>query len=137
MRTVDRLILTLALDFTNANKSHLVTPPSPLPWMPTMNTQFDCRRRRTAAGVAAFLTAALFSLASPAKADEPRGFLETVKKHATLTSTVPENGDQNPYAIVVAPVCNTQRWVMFPFASSNCSALLSPRKVSVSWRMTC
>ncbi len=39
-----------------------------------------------------------------AAADEPRGFLETVKKHVTLTSTVPDNGDQNPYAIVVAPV---------------------------------
>jgi hypothetical protein len=37
-------------------------------------------------------------------ADDARGFLETVKRHTTLTSTVPENGDQNPYAIVVAPV---------------------------------
>jgi hypothetical protein len=37
-------------------------------------------------------------------ADESRSFLETIKKHQTLTSTVPENGDQNPYAIVVAPV---------------------------------
>ncbi|HUN49162.1 MAG TPA: hypothetical protein VMU85_21695 [Stellaceae bacterium] len=35
---------------------------------------------------------------------EPQGFLETVKKHTTLTSSVPDNGDQNPYAIVVAPV---------------------------------
>jgi hypothetical protein len=43
-------------------------------------------------------------LASDARADEPRGFLETVHKHLTLTSTVPDNGDQNPYAIVVAPV---------------------------------
>ena len=34
----------------------------------------------------------------------PRGFLETVHRHVTLTSTVPDNGDQNPYAIVVAPV---------------------------------
>ena len=30
--------------------------------------------------------------------------LETVKKHVTLTSTVADNGDQNPYAVVVAPV---------------------------------
>lgn len=50
------------------------------------------------------LAALLMILALPAVADEPRGFLESVKKHATLTSTVPENGDQNPYAIVVAPV---------------------------------
>jgi hypothetical protein len=68
-----------------------------------MHTHFD-RRRRTAAGFAAFLATALVTLALPARADEPRGFLETVKKHVTLTSTVPDNGDQNPYAVVVAPV---------------------------------
>lgn len=34
----------------------------------------------------------------------PVGFLETVHKHSTLTSTVTDNGDLNPYAIVVAPV---------------------------------
>ena len=39
-----------------------------------------------------------------ARAEDPHGFLETVHRHVTLTSTVPENGDQNPYAIVVAPV---------------------------------
>ena len=39
-----------------------------------------------------------------ATAEDSRGFLETIKKHGTLTSTVPDNGDQNPYAIVVAPV---------------------------------
>src|SRR5580698_5491125 len=39
-----------------------------------------------------------------ATAADSRGFLETVKKHTTLTSSVPENGDQNPYAVVVAPV---------------------------------
>jgi hypothetical protein len=39
-----------------------------------------------------------------ATAADSRGFLESIKKHSTLTSTVPENGDQNPYAIVVAPV---------------------------------
>jgi hypothetical protein len=35
---------------------------------------------------------------------EPRGFLESVHKHITLGSTVPDNGDQNPYAVFVAPV---------------------------------
>ena len=35
---------------------------------------------------------------------EPKGFLETVRRHSLVTSTVPANGDQNPYAIVVAPV---------------------------------
>ncbi len=32
------------------------------------------------------------------------GFLETIHKRTTVTSSVPENGDQNPYALVVAPV---------------------------------
>jgi hypothetical protein len=43
-------------------------------------------------------------LASPAFAAEPRGFLESLHKHKTLTSTTPDNGDLNPYAVVVAPV---------------------------------
>jgi DNA-binding beta-propeller fold protein YncE len=47
---------------------------------------------------------ALLLAAAPARADEPRGFLETVRKHITLGSTVTDNGDQNPYAVVVAPV---------------------------------
>jgi hypothetical protein len=38
------------------------------------------------------------------KATEQQGFLEALKRHTLLTSTVPPNGDQNPYAIVVAPV---------------------------------
>ena len=39
-----------------------------------------------------------------ARAAEPRSYLETIRKHKTLTTTVGENGDLNPYAIVVAPV---------------------------------
>jgi hypothetical protein len=42
--------------------------------------------------------------AAPALADEPKGYLETVRRHVTLTSTVTDNGDLNPYAVVVAPV---------------------------------
>jgi hypothetical protein len=34
----------------------------------------------------------------------PIGFLETLHKNTTLINTVPSNGDQNPYALVVAPV---------------------------------
>ena len=34
----------------------------------------------------------------------PQGLLETIHKHITLTSTVTDNGDLNPYAVVVAPV---------------------------------
>jgi hypothetical protein len=47
--------------------------------------------------------AATLCCATLANADTPRGFLETVHKHTTLTSTVPENGDQNPYAVMVVP----------------------------------
>ena len=48
------------------------------------------------------VTAAL--LRAPMALAEPQGFLETVHKHVTLTSTISENGDTNPYAVVVAPV---------------------------------
>jgi hypothetical protein len=43
-------------------------------------------------------------LPNQARADEPRSFLETVRRHVTRSSTIAENGDTNPYAIVVAPV---------------------------------
>src|SRR5580698_8329028 len=48
--------------------------------------------------------AAFFLLTGGAYADEQHGFLETTHHHVTLTAAVPDNGDQNPYAIVVAPV---------------------------------
>ncbi|MGC2415374.1 MAG: SMP-30/gluconolactonase/LRE family protein [Stellaceae bacterium] len=38
------------------------------------------------------------------RADAPQGLLETIHKHVTRTSTVTENGDLNPYAVVVAPI---------------------------------
>jgi hypothetical protein len=38
-----------------------------------------------------------------ASAGEPAGLLETIHRHVTLTSTIPENADLNPYAVVVAP----------------------------------
>jgi len=44
-------------------------------------------------------------LLAPGAADAaPAGFLETIHKHVTLTSSVTDNGDLNPYAVVVAPV---------------------------------
>ena len=49
-----------------------------------------------------FLLAA--ALLGRAGAAEPRTYLETIHRHRILTSTVAENGDLNPYAIVVAPV---------------------------------
>lgn len=38
------------------------------------------------------------------QAEQPRGYLETVHRRTTLTTTVASNGDLNPYAVVVAPV---------------------------------
>jgi DNA-binding beta-propeller fold protein YncE len=35
---------------------------------------------------------------------EPRGMLETIKHHKFLSSTIPDNGDVNPYAVIIAPV---------------------------------
>ena len=49
------------------------------------------------------LIVGLFGL-SLAQAEEPRGFLETIHKHKTLASTTTDNGDVNPYAVIVAPV---------------------------------
>jgi len=34
------------------------------------------------------------------------GFLASIHNDTTLSTTVPANGDQNPYAIVVAPVAS-------------------------------
>lgn len=34
----------------------------------------------------------------------PQGYLEAVHRHTTLAITTPDNGDLNPYAVVVAPV---------------------------------
>jgi len=45
----------------------------------------------------------LTAMALPAKAGS-EAFLSNIKKHQLLTSTSPDNGDQNPYALVVAPV---------------------------------
>lgn len=47
---------------------------------------------------------ALFALSVAAEADDPQGFLETVRRYQTLTSSVTDNGDLNPYAVVVAPI---------------------------------
>ena len=53
----------------------------------------------------ALLAAAALGLAlAPCVAAAPsQAFLDRIHRQTTLTSTVPENGDQNPYAIVVAP----------------------------------
>ena len=57
----------------------------------------------------AMLLGAIFASAALAPqaalpAAQPASFLDSVHRQTTLASTVPDNGDQNPYAIVVAPV---------------------------------
>ncbi|HEY3761631.1 MAG TPA: hypothetical protein VGN23_07780 [Verrucomicrobiae bacterium] len=45
----------------------------------------------------------LLVLAANLRADETKGLLETIHRHITLASTVADNGDLNPYALIVAP----------------------------------
>src|SRR5271166_1383554 len=61
----------------------------------------DGRRANLLGALAAF-TALLPQAATSAQ--QPASFLDRIHRQTTLTSTVPDNGDQNPYAIVVAPV---------------------------------
>ena len=61
------------------------------------------RRRLSHAARAGALLAAIAPSAA-ALAAQPAAFLDTIHRQTTLSTTVPENGDQNPYAIVVAPV---------------------------------
>ena len=47
---------------------------------------------------------ALAIAAGTARAEDDGGYLKNIHRFTTLASTVPDNGDQNPYAVVVAPV---------------------------------
>jgi hypothetical protein len=58
-------------------------------------------RRFSGAGLTFLLAAA--ALSQPSQAASPQGLLETLHRHITLTSTIPDNADLNPYAVVVAP----------------------------------
>jgi hypothetical protein len=58
----------------------------------------------TSSVLARAATVALVLGAVSAQAAEPKSFLEGLRRHTMVTSTVPANGDQNPYAIVIAPV---------------------------------
>ena len=62
------------------------------------------RKAATRSAALAVLVASLVFSASGVHAAEPQSFLETIHRHVTRTSTVPDNGDLNPYAVVVAPV---------------------------------
>ena len=66
------------------------------------NRTSDLRMTRS---VLASVATAVFVLGTVGvQAAEPRSFLEGLRRHSMVTSTVPANGDQNPYAIVIAPV---------------------------------
>ena len=52
---------------------------------------------------AVLLAACAATMAGRCAAAEPAGMLETVHHHRTLTTTVTDDGDLNPYAVVVAP----------------------------------
>ncbi|MDR3438295.1 SMP-30/gluconolactonase/LRE family protein [Telmatospirillum sp.] len=58
-------------------------------------------RGRSILGVLSVLIA---MSAGPALAETPQGLLKTIHRHVTLTSSIPDNGDLNPYAVIVAPV---------------------------------
>jgi len=62
---------------------------------------FSCRRLPAATLLVSLVAAAW---AGVAEAQQHQGLLETLHKHKLLSSTVTDNGDLNPYAIVVAPV---------------------------------
>ncbi|NPD66186.1 hypothetical protein HN018_20210 [Lichenicola cladoniae] len=61
---------------------------------------------RTGRFPAAFCVIGMAVLASttPGMAAEAPSFLSRFKHHTTVASTVPANGDQNPYAVFVSPV---------------------------------
>jgi hypothetical protein len=50
------------------------------------------------------MAVAALALSTNAIADQSKGMLETIHRHVTLTSSVTDNGDLNPYAVVIAPV---------------------------------
>jgi hypothetical protein len=68
--------------------------------LPTMTKQPPAIALR-----ALLLGTLLAGASSTSIADAPaKGMLESIHRHATLTSSVTDNGDLNPYAVVVAPV---------------------------------
>jgi hypothetical protein len=62
------------------------------------------RGGRRATLLSALIASAALAPQAAAPATQPASFLDGVHRQTVLSTTVPENGDQNPYAIVVAPV---------------------------------
>ena len=59
---------------------------------------------RRGRSVAIGALAAALAPCAVASAAQPAAYLDSIHRQTTLSTTVPENGDQNPYAIVVAQV---------------------------------
>jgi DNA-binding beta-propeller fold protein YncE len=101
MAAIRRALLTLArVNATHSQSSVGITKAEDTKAMPKLMRSVP---NWGAAALGAVL-AAFVSLPGPAVADAPQGFLETIHKHITRTTTVTDNGDLNPYAVVVAPV---------------------------------
>jgi hypothetical protein len=64
---------------------------------PLVRRVFGCNH----AALTAALTLTLAAVEA-APASEAKPFLENIHRHMTLASTVAENGDLNPYAVVFA-----------------------------------
>ncbi|HEX9169626.1 MAG TPA: hypothetical protein VF886_11985 [Roseiarcus sp.] len=62
------------------------------------------RDSRRALALGAWAALAIATPYAALSATQPASFLDGIHRQTVLSSTVPENGDQNPYAIVVAPV---------------------------------
>jgi hypothetical protein len=71
---------------------------------PPLPGNFSRKPRHSIGRAHALMVMTLVCLGILPKAGHAAGFLENIHAHKTLASTVPANGDQNPYAIVVAPV---------------------------------
>lgn len=62
------------------------------------------RRLHKPMNVALALTAFAWAGQASAQAADAHGYLETIHHHSTLASAIASNGDDNPYAVIVAPV---------------------------------
>jgi hypothetical protein len=71
---------------------------------PTARVAPPSRPLRRVARSAAQLLLAVVAVSPLLAHAEPAGMLESIHHHKMLASTIPDNGDVNPYAVVVAPV---------------------------------
>ena len=68
--------------------------------MKLFNLKFKANHLNRKLGLAALVLV----FTGSARGEEPRAFLEGLRRHSMRTPTIADNGDTNPYAVVVAPV---------------------------------